>query len=132
VRHDLWEIKQYHKEEIAVIRESWQARMWQEGFANKEVRLAKELALLDTMIDLSLDPELVDYSGKSKYAMRDTINLMELIGRETGQIGTGTGADDNRFQVLIQNIISGTEKNAAIEVGAEGRLLSPVEVQADK
>jgi len=131
-RKELWHLMEHHRKEVLDIRETWQALMWKEGLANKEVRLAKELALAETLIDLSLDPALMDFSGKPKYAARDMINLMELIGRETGQIGEGTGKDDNRFQVLAQNIYFGVlEKHAAIEVGAEGRLFSPVEIPAN-
>jgi hypothetical protein len=133
-RKELWHLGEHNKEVIGTVRETWQTQMWKTGLANKEARLAKELALFDTLTDLALDEEKTDYSGKPKYAMRDLINLAELIGRETGQIGTGVGADDNRFQVLVQNIFQGVKEgnHATIAVGTEGRLLSPGGLPTDE
>lgn len=131
-RRTLWNLRQNYKEEIEALRESWQARMWKEGLAHKDSRLRSEIALAEAMGDAVWDGG-EDYSGRPKYQMRDYINLLELIGRETGQIGVGSGADDNRFQVLIQNIVQGVAEgeHATIEVGAEGRLLPPVGIPTD-
>ena len=131
-RRTLWNLRQNYKDEIAALRESWQARMWKEGLAHKDTRLQAEIALVNTLFEAVWDGG-EDYSGRPKYQMRDLLNGLELIGRETGQIGTGTGADDNRFQVLIQNIVQGVAEgeHATIEVGTEGRLLPPVGIPAN-
>lgn len=131
-RDQLWKLKEVHATEVAALRESWQARMWKEGLAHKDSRLRAEIALAEAMGAAVWDGG-DDFSGRPKYQMRDYINMLELIARETGQLGTGTGADDNRFQVLIQNIALGTVEgeHAAIEVGTEGRLLSPVGIPTD-
>jgi len=131
-RKFLWNLRQRYGNEIAALRESWQARMWKEGLAHKDTRLQTEIALVQALADAVWDGG-DDYSGRPKYQMRDLLNGLELIGRETGQIGTGTGADDNRFQVLIQNIVQGVAEgeHATIEVGTEGRLLPPVGIPTD-
>jgi len=131
-RKTLWNLRQRYGNEIAALRESWQARMWKEGLAHKDTRLQAEIALAGAMSEAVWDGG-EDYSGRPKYQMRDYINILELIGRETGQIGNGSGADDNRFQVLIQNIVQGVAEgeHATIEVGTEGRLLPPVGIPTD-
>ena len=131
-RRTLWNLRQNYKNEIEALRESWQARMWKEGLAHKDSRLRAEIGLAEAMGAAVWDGG-EDFSGRPKYQMRDYINLLELIGRETGQIGTGTGADDNRFQVLVQNIFKGVPEgeHATIEVGTEGRLLPPVGIPTD-
>jgi len=126
----LWNLRQRYGNEIAALRESWQASMWKEGLAHKDTRLQAEIALVQALAEAVWDGGS-DFSGRPKYQVRDLLNGLELIARETGQIGTGTGADDNRFQVLIQNIVNGVEANAAIEVGTEGRLLPPSGIPAD-
>lgn len=132
-RRVLWDLKERYKDEVATIRETWQTRMWNDGLANKETRLAAELAQAETMLQATWDEKQCDFSGRPKYPIRDLTNLLELIARETGQLGTGTGQDDNRFQMLIQNIYQGIPQgqDATIAVGTKGRLLSPVGVSPD-
>jgi hypothetical protein len=132
-RRVLWDLKERYKNEITGIRDTWQSQMWNDGLANKDTRLAAEIAQAQAMLEMVWDENQCDFSGRPKYAMRDLTNLLELIGRETGQIGVGTGADDNRFQMLIQNIYNGIPQgeHAKIEVGTKGRLLSPVGVSPD-
>ena len=132
-RRVLWDLKERYKDEIAGIRDTWQSQMWNEGLANKDTRLAAEIAQAQVMLEATWDENQCDFSGRPKYPIRDLTNLLELIARETGQLGTGSGADDNRMQLLIQNVYNGIPQgqHATIAVGPKGRLLSPVELPAD-
>lgn len=115
--------------EIDEIRRSWCADMYQDGLANKDQRVKAEIALAEDLREAIWTGGL-DAGGRPKYQVRDLVNLLELIKLET--TGPQTG-DERRFQILIKTIVQGVPegKGAAIAVGAEGRLLSPVELSAD-
>jgi hypothetical protein len=129
-RRQLAELTYRNKDEITTIREQWQERMWNEGLANKDHRIMAEIALAEILKDAIWEGG-EEHSGRPKYQIRDYINILELIGRETGQIGTSGSGEDRSLKILIQTIVNGTP-NAAIEVGTEGRLLSPVGVSTDE